>query len=900
MPEQNIVDIVFRATDKFTPRAKKIPKHLDSMGKSAKKAGASTKKFDKSAAAAAGTLSKKFGPAVSGLARVGLPALAGAAGLGLVVKGFKELINTAAAAQKEMTRVATLGEFTGRELGKMASGVQAISIETGKAGSKLREALFQTISAGIPAARAMDVLAVSARAAVGGFGDTLTAVDGITSALNAFGLGAEKAEHVADIFFETNKRGKTTVEELAASISIAAPLMASAGGSLEDLAGFVATLTQTGAKTNVVMTQLRSILAAVVKPSDEAREAARELGIDFSTAGIRAKGLAGWLIELIEKTGGSEEKLAKFIGRVEGLSAVISLAGPSQQKYIENSKAMRSAAGESAKAFKEVSDTYDKAFDRMTAAMGVWSERVGTKFIPASANFLKGVTKVVEAMTPAAEETEKSTKRMSSAWDKPLFKIAEMTPVIGGYVKVIRLAADLTEGVFSPNTVTFSGFEELEASIHAAAAALRKTNKSLKDHNRLARMAAFEEDMFARGVKKITEEVEEGTRKWKALQKLDRAREARAVALENEAVALSMAKIRGEVEKGTKNYKEGRVQMLRFGDDLAALFGKQRGFITGWRSASRDFVDQTFDMARAGERAFHSLSDSGVRHLGDGLFGVIKGDMDSLGDAWKSFTDSLLRMFVNMVAEMTVAWAAAKFLNLPVGGGGGGGGLSLSGVGQSVASSVIGKGVSAAVSAALSALGFGSGGAAGAGAAAGAGTAGAGTAAGAGTSGGAGLIAGVGGIGAAAAIAGVAALAIGLTLYKRWNTPKNTPEMSGAANIAYIKRLGKLAGLSATGNVQSSSDPNWRPSIEEVIRRTGGNRTAAWKILAPYLPTRLDDGDGAAHGAFALAPARLNVGERGRAEAIVPLEDERGLRMMTEVMVRAMRRPEAPRGRPSS
>ena len=320
----------------------------------------------------------------------------------------------------------------------------------------------------------------------------------------------------------------------------------------------------------------------------------------------------------------------------------------------------------------------------------------------------------------------------------------------------------------------------------------------------------------------------------------------------------------------------------------------QTGHLEQLRTAMGDYLrdseealrKNTFVAVKARE-AFEGFARSTDAALADLLFVRFRNNTDKFLAQWdrfvRSMKDTFMRALAKMAAGIVEQSLVAPFANLaqralglevkgsPLGTGG-------------LLGEVASKGVSAAGSAALGALGIGGGATAAStfGASAGA------AAAGAGTSSSAGLIAGLGGAGAAAALGGGAALA--LALNKRMNTPKNTPEMSGAANIAEITRLGKLAGLSATGNVQSSSDPNFRPSIEEVIRRTGGNRQAARKILAPFLTSRIDDGDGAQHGAFALGPARLNVGERGRAEAIVPLEDERGLRMMTEVMVRVLKR----------
>ncbi len=419
---ENVVGIVFLAKDQFTKptramtaaigteekAAKKAGAALGGMGRATDKSGASAKKstgmFGKFFASfkGAGAAEKSIGglkAAVVSLGAAGLIA-AGAAGIGALGKAS---LNMAGDAQAGIAKVATLGEFSKKQLGQFSAGIQHIARDTGEAGGELREALFQTISAGVPAAKAMDVLAVASRSAVGGFGDVTTAVDGITSALNAYNMDASEATRVADIFFQTNKLGKTTVQEIAASLSIAAPLAAAAGVELEELAGFVATLTQTGAKTNVVMTQLRSIIAAVIRPSDEAGEVAKKLGINFTTAGIRAQGFGKWLVGVIDKAGNSEEVLAKLFGRVEGLSAAIAIGGPLRERFIKNIAAMGEAGGESAKAFDKAAGTYDRSVKRMVQSFNVWMEKVGNKVLPAATMAANAIAATFEAMTPSTD-----------------------------------------------------------------------------------------------------------------------------------------------------------------------------------------------------------------------------------------------------------------------------------------------------------------------------------------------------------------------------------------------------------------------------------------------------------------------------------------------------------------
>ena len=65
---------------------------------------------------------------------------------------------------------------------------------------------------------------------------------------------------------------------------------------------------------------IRQVIAGVIKPTSEAATKAKELGIEFNTAAIKQKGFAGFLEEVIDKTGGSEVEISKLFGSVEALT----------------------------------------------------------------------------------------------------------------------------------------------------------------------------------------------------------------------------------------------------------------------------------------------------------------------------------------------------------------------------------------------------------------------------------------------------------------------------------------------------------------------------------------------------------------------------------------------------
>lgn len=223
------------------------------------------------------------------------------------------------------------------------------------------KAMYQVISAGATdSAQAVEILTAANRLAVGGVTDVAIAADGLTSILNAYGEEAGGSANVSDALFVAMKGGKTTIGELAGSIGQVAPLAAQSGVAIDQLLASVATLTKGGISTSEAMTQVRSVLTAVLKPSKAAQDMAANLGIEFDTASIKSRGFAGWLEHVREKAGGSEDAMAQLFGSVEGLSGVLTLTGKGAESFSGILADMANKAGATDTAVDKMMDTPER------------------------------------------------------------------------------------------------------------------------------------------------------------------------------------------------------------------------------------------------------------------------------------------------------------------------------------------------------------------------------------------------------------------------------------------------------------------------------------------------------------------------------------------------------------
>lgn len=209
----------------------------------------------------------------------------------------------------------------------------------------LSQAMYQIVSAGHDGADGLKVLEVAAKAATGGVTDTMTAADGLTTVMNAWGKGAADVEQISDLMFTTVKLGKTTMGELSSSISQVAPLASSMGVSMEEVFAATASITKQGVPTAQAMTQIRSALTSL---NDV-------LGDGWSKTMTFQEALG----KVREMSGGSQVELKNMMGRMEGVNAVLALTGDKAAGTADDLAAMGDSAGAAADAFAIMSESTD-------------------------------------------------------------------------------------------------------------------------------------------------------------------------------------------------------------------------------------------------------------------------------------------------------------------------------------------------------------------------------------------------------------------------------------------------------------------------------------------------------------------------------------------------------------
>lgn len=329
---------------------------------------------------------------------------------GAMLAGFGVSMKAAADFESAMREVNTMMGLSQTEFKDFSKEVQTLAADLGVDAVDSANALYQAISAGVPKENVLEFLEVATKAAIGGITDTVTAVDGLTTVLNAFKLPISEAQKVADIMFTTVKGGKTTFEELSASLFQVAPIAAASGVKFEEVAAALATMTKQGVPTSVATTQLRQAMVSLQKPTKEMAEVINSLGYESGQVMMQELGLADTLNILRDASGGSNEMLMKMFGSVEAGQAVLSLTGDNAAMFAEDLEAMKDSAGAATDAFEEMEQSTSRQMNKLKASFKDVMITVGTTLLPVLSSLVEKIKPVIESVRKWMEENPGLTK----------------------------------------------------------------------------------------------------------------------------------------------------------------------------------------------------------------------------------------------------------------------------------------------------------------------------------------------------------------------------------------------------------------------------------------------------------------------------------------------------------
>lgn len=284
--------------------------------------------------------------------------------------------------EKGMAEVGTIAGVTKDRLRELEDGVFALGAEFGNTTQDSIKGMYDALSAGVPADNVLSFLAEASELAIAGVSDVGTAVDVLTSVLNAYQLPATEAKTVSDQLFAAVKNGKTTLTELAPVVSRVTPLAAAMGVSFAEVAAAFATVTANGIKTAEASTMIRSLLTELSKPGKDLAAAMGELAAQYGEAEVNSWSLQETLRKLRGVAEANGKEFNTLFGSTEAASAALAMTGQNAERARTHLDAVRGSANSVSTAANSMADTLDNKTARAMGAFRQILNELGRDALP--------------------------------------------------------------------------------------------------------------------------------------------------------------------------------------------------------------------------------------------------------------------------------------------------------------------------------------------------------------------------------------------------------------------------------------------------------------------------------------------------------------------------------------
>lgn len=268
--------------------------------------------------------------------------------LNRVIQSLAEGIERAQELGLKIAEIQTIGQGLNQTSAELASRILQTSGQiAGVSAAQFAEGLYQTISNQVVGiGEAFEFTSKSAVLAKVTMVDTKDAINALSSVMNSYGMGAERAAYISDTLFKSVEQGRLRLGDLANILGRVTPITAELGIKWEEVAASIVVMTRQGTRADTALTQLRAIVSALLKPSEGLTKIFERWGVkDGKTAIATFGGLQGVLKKLSQETGGSSAEMADLLKNVRAISGFFGTMTEEGRALEEAIKGITDASG---------------------------------------------------------------------------------------------------------------------------------------------------------------------------------------------------------------------------------------------------------------------------------------------------------------------------------------------------------------------------------------------------------------------------------------------------------------------------------------------------------------------------------------------------------------------------
>lgn len=352
-----------------------------------------------------------------------------------------------------IAKVATIADTSAVPVAEFHDEILQLSNDTGKKATELAEAVYQAISASVSTKDAVEFVATATNLAKAGFLETSGAVDVLTTIINAYGRSAEDAELIADQLVQTQNRGKTTVQELAAAMGTVIPTAAALNIPLDQLNVAYVEMTRQGINTANATTYMNGMFTELADSgSGVAKVLQEKTGKTFGQLMADGRSLGDVLEILNGSVDGNSEAFLNLWGNTRAGRGALSIINAGAADFNRELQDMQQATGNVGAAL-EALDTPGararKALNRLTNA-GI---ELGDKIAPAiekAADFVGQLADKWDQLDPKTKNAIENAALLAAAVGPVLLVGGKIVGGVGMLIGGLGTVAGFVSGTLIP------------------------------------------------------------------------------------------------------------------------------------------------------------------------------------------------------------------------------------------------------------------------------------------------------------------------------------------------------------------------------------------------------------------------------------------------------------------
>lgn len=298
-------------------------------------------------------------------------------------------------------------------------------------------------------------------------GEDLALVSDImTDTMTVFKLGADQANHFADVLAYSANKSNTSIGMMGEAMKYAAPPMSVLGSTAEETAALFMSMADGGIKASQAGTALRASALRLVNPSKEAQRVMRKLRLETKDSSGNFIGMTKILEQLELKTknmtNAQKAQTLSVLFGTEAVSGIMVALEQGTDKIKKNTEALKNNQGYARKSAEYMANTLQGQILATSSKQEALSLKIGETFAPAKLEMVKTYNGLLDSMLTKFTDNSDEVQKLS---DFTVGFISIMTDGMKFVGKAIEDAVILPLK-FAKNTLDILTFGQFSKSVN--------------------------------------------------------------------------------------------------------------------------------------------------------------------------------------------------------------------------------------------------------------------------------------------------------------------------------------------------------------------------------------------------------------------------------------------------